>query len=47
MACAASPLLLSYDNQTTTNPHNPLFLQQVVLNASVAHQAVTQYVRYI
>ena len=24
MACAASALPLSYDNQTTTSPHNPL-----------------------
>ena len=34
----ACTLLLNYDNQTTTNPHNPLYyIAQVALNASVAH----------
>ena len=26
LACAASALPLSYDNQTTTSPHNPLYV---------------------
>ena len=26
LACAASALSLSYNNQTTTNPHNPLYV---------------------
>ena len=26
LACAASALPMSYDNQTTTNPHNPLYI---------------------
>ena len=35
---------LSYGNWTTTNPHNPLYVTaQVVLDASVAHLAATQY----
>ena len=41
LAWAASALPLSHDSRTTTNPHNPLC---VVLNASVAHLAATQYV---
>ena len=34
LACAASALLLSYDNRTTTSPHNPLCIlyAKVVLN---------------
>ena len=40
LAWAASTLPLSYDSRTTTNPHTA----QVVLNASVAHLAATQYV---
>ena len=32
LACATSALTLSYDNWTTTSPHNPLYvLAQVVL----------------
>ena len=26
LACAASALPLSHDSQTTTNPHNPLYI---------------------
>ena len=26
LACAASALPLSYNNRTTTNPHNPLYV---------------------
>ena len=26
LACAASALPLSYDNRTTTSPHNPLYV---------------------
>ena len=26
LACAASALPLSYDNRTTTSPHNPLYI---------------------
>ena len=38
-------LPLSYDNWTTTSPHNPLYvLHRVDWNASVPHLAVTQYV---
>ena len=45
LACATTALTLSYDNWTNTSPHNPLYvLAQVVLNASVAHLAATQYV---
>ena len=28
LACAVSTLPLSYDNWTTTSPHNPLYVQQ-------------------
>ena len=45
LAWAASILLLSYNNQTTTTPSQPSVCSaQVILNASVTHPAVTQYV---
>ena len=36
LAWATSALPLSYDNLTTTCPHNPLYVLLVVLNSSVA-----------
>ena len=45
LACAASALPLSYDNWTTTNPHNPPYvLHRWYWSASVSHLAGTQYV---
>ena len=41
LACTASALPLSYNSQTTTSPHNPLYvLHRWDWNASVAHPAV-------
>ena len=45
MALAASALPQSYDNWTTTSPHNPLYvLRRWDWNASVAHLAANLYV---
>ena len=46
LACM-SALPLSHNSQTTTNPHNPLYMYYTggILNASVAHLAATQHVR--
>ena len=32
LACAASVLPLSYNNRTTTNLHNPLYVQVVLMH---------------
>ena len=38
LACAASALTLSYNNRTTTSPHNPLYvLAQVITKMPQSH----------